>query len=410
MTKPSWSKPVDYSQADGDHPTDERRLGIGITTYNRQSMLDRTIEAVYRHTNAAFSLVVVDDGSTDDTEALLARRGVAYISAPNRGIAWNKNRALYYLHEVCKCDYIILLEDDTFPVEDYWESAWIDAIRRYGHINLAPAHWTVQFEGGSGLPGDPFLSSFLTGQCVGFSRQALSLVGYMDTRFRHYGFEHIEHTDRFMRAGFGGVIGANHRMQPCLIRSPLVVEGLDKPPDLNGITHNGPIYEQIREEPTHRWAWRTDEEMIFFRTEVASAKLKTASDFPSFFLFDNFSGSICFDSDHGLSSIAEPEPLVQVAVSLEAKWARLCLKSRLDGMIAGWLRVEAQGSWTVGPIEAALKFEIVPGSQKGFGLRYGEHFLCCDFANDRQVTLTRKTMDQWETFMFKGYDYMCLGE
>ena len=409
MKNTSWSKPTDYSQDDLEQPADGRRLGIGITTYNRERMLERTIDAVFQHTSTAFTLIVADDGSTDGTEAWLVQRGIPFISAPNRGIAWNKNRALYYLHEICKCDDLILLEDDTFPSEDHWEAVWIDAIHRYGHVNLAPSHWTVQFEGGSGTSADPFLSSFLTGQCVGFSRQALSLIGYMDTRFRHYGFEHIEHTDRFMRAGFGGVIGTNRRMQPCLIRSALVVEGLDKPPDSNGIRHNGPIYERIRGEATHRWAWRTDEEMIFFRAEISSIRPKTANSSSPFFLFDGFSGSICFDDDIGISSVIKPSQLIRVAILLDAKQVKLCLKSIVDGSVTGWLNLESQGlTWVVGSMEDASAFELVPGSTNGFGLRHGKRFLCCDFANDRRVTLTRERMEQWEIFTLKGYDYMCI--
>jgi hypothetical protein len=91
-------------------------LGIAVVTYNRAEVLRNTIESIRGYTSEPFVLVVADDGSTDSTKMLLSDMRVPHISGPNKGIAWNKNRGIFYLVEVEKCSEIIMLEDDTYPV------------------------------------------------------------------------------------------------------------------------------------------------------------------------------------------------------------------------------------------------------------------------------------------------------
>lgn len=183
------------------------RLGLGITTYNRAESLGRVLDGVARYTSAPHCLVVAVDGSTDGTLDLLRRRRVPHVVGTNQGIAWNKNRALFYLHEAAGCDVVILLEDDTAPTCMGWEQPWIEAAERWGHANLAGWWFSERFLSGAGTPTDPILCAEISGQCVSFSRRALRTVGYMDTRFTRYGFEHRDHSDRLRRAGFGGDAG-----------------------------------------------------------------------------------------------------------------------------------------------------------------------------------------------------------
>ena len=382
-------------------------VGIGITTFNRKGMLCRCIERVRRHTNAPFILFVADDGSEDGTTEILAESGVTYVSPSNRGIAWNKNRALFYLHEVARCEYIILLEDDTYPNKDGWEQDWIEAIKLYGHVNLYPSHWKVNCEGGTGTPADPFLGKSLTGQCTGFSREAMTLVGYLDTRFRHYGFEHVEHTERFMRAGFGGDYTEPKGFLPYLISSHLRVEGLDKAPDEDGIRQNIPIYKQLQGQQIHRQAWRGDEELFIFRSElVAINEWTTASKPPSApiaFLQSNDSQNLWFS---GGNIVAESslQGALQVALTLHGRTARLCLCNDTSRPISGWLTVDPiKAVWSIVDEVSAASFEIIHRKTSGFGLRAFRMFLCCDHAIGSTITLSRATLSDWETFRISEY-------
>ena len=382
-------------------------LGIGITTFNRKGMLCRCIERVRRHTKAPFILFVADDGSEDGTTEILAESGVTYVSPSNRGIAWNKNRALYYLHEVARCDYVILLEDDTYPTRDQWEQDWIEAIKLYGHVNLHPSHWKVDYDGGIGTPADPFLGKSLTGQCTGFGREAVNLVGYFDTRFRHYGFEHVEHTERFMRAGFGGHFTEPEVFSPYLINSHLRVEGLDKPPDEDGIRQNIPIYKQLQGQQIHRQAWRGDEELFIFRSElVAINEWTTAGKPPSppvAFLQSNDSQNLWF-SDGDIVAESNLQDASRVALTLHGRTARLCLCNDTSLPVSGWLTVDSiRAVWSIVNEASATSFRIIHRKDSGFGLRASRMFLCCDHTAGNTITLSRATLSDWETFRVSEY-------
>ena len=180
-------------------------LGIGIVTYNRAGVLAKTLDRVQRHTTHPHTIVAVaDDGSTDDTMQMLRARQVLAVSGTNAGVAWNKNRALFLLFALRRCDVVILLEDDAYPTRDGWHAEWIEAARRWGHVNLAADWLREHFISGKGTAADPILSRQLTAQCAVFSRESILFGGYFDTRFRGYGHEHVEHTWRLLRMGYGG--------------------------------------------------------------------------------------------------------------------------------------------------------------------------------------------------------------
>ena len=112
------------------------KIGIGIITYNRADLLADTIEQVRRFTrDPEACLVVADDGSSDGTLAMLRHQQVPVVTGINMGIAWNKNRALFLLAHCLGCETVVLLEDDTQPVEAGWEAAWAEASQRWGHVN-----------------------------------------------------------------------------------------------------------------------------------------------------------------------------------------------------------------------------------------------------------------------------------
>src|SRR5436190_1011588 len=70
------------------------QFSVVVPTYNRAPTLPQAIESVLAQKNADFELIVVDDGSTDDTSAVVARFGdarIAYLHQPNRGVSAARN-------------------------------------------------------------------------------------------------------------------------------------------------------------------------------------------------------------------------------------------------------------------------------------------------------------------------------
>ncbi len=251
------------------------RIGIGIVTYNRREVLAATIEKVRRFTrHRAVDLVVADDGSTDGTLAWLRENGVPVVTGVNMGIAWNKNRALYLLSELLHCEAVILLEDDTQPAKAGWEADWIEAANLWGHANFAAPWMTHLFVSGQGTLADPILCGDVTAQCAVFSRESLLFGGFYDPRFKGYGHEHVEHTRRLVRVGFGGtdrVVDGKEQMRYKLLRGDLTVVDVPSFLDHAQAERNLAVAGPLMSDQTYRAPWRDDNELKQFRSEMRSA-------------------------------------------------------------------------------------------------------------------------------------------
>ena len=250
-------------------------IGIGIVTYNRKTILSDTIDqvrALTRQPNTA--LVVADDGSSDGTLAMLRDKRVPVITGVNMGIAWNKNRALFLLSHMLGCDAVILLEDDTRPDRPGWEQAWMQAARRWGHVNLA-ADWMQQhFLSGAGTVDDPIRSAMVTAQCSAYSRAALTFGGYFDPRFKGYGHEHVEHTRRLVRVGYGGTderVNGEEHVRYYLIKGDVTVVSSKSHYEKAAEERNLLLARSIMGQQGYRSPWGDDIELRQFRSETESA-------------------------------------------------------------------------------------------------------------------------------------------
>ncbi|HEY0183297.1 MAG TPA: glycosyltransferase [Rhodopila sp.] len=250
-------------------------VGIGIVTYNRMEIVKDTIDQVRACTLHPDSVMVVaDDGSTDGTLAMLREKQVPVITGVNMGIAWNKNRALFVLSHMLGCETVILLEDDTRPNRIGWEAEWMKAAQRWGHTNLA-ADWLHEyFLSGTGTVDDPVRCKMITAQCSAYSHTALTFGGYFDPRFRGYGHEHVEHTRRLVRVGYGGsnewVNGEEHVVFN-LIKGDVSVVSSKSYFDSAEEERNLHLARQLMGQQGYRAPWGEDSELRQFRSETESA-------------------------------------------------------------------------------------------------------------------------------------------
>ena len=250
------------------------RVGIGIITCNRKDVLLETLARVRAHTQSPCVLAVADDGSDDGTADAVRSQQITLVTGQNMGIAWNKNRALFLLSDMMQCDVVILLEDDSFPTKDGWEQEWVLASQRWGHVHLAGEWFRNSFLKGAGTLDDPILSKDITAQCSGFSRSALVHGNYFDSRFRGYGFEHVEHSRRLVRVGYGGSFeDIDGEVMPIykLLTSNIAVTNpisFSNPADRE---RNEMLCRELLFEETYRMPWRDDTELNQFRGEIAQA-------------------------------------------------------------------------------------------------------------------------------------------
>jgi glycosyltransferase involved in cell wall biosynthesis len=262
------------------------RIGIAITTYNRRELVCAQVEAIRLLTGGTYELVVCDDGSTDGTQHTLRAMGVPAICGTNRGIAWNKNRGIFYLMAVHGCDVVILLDDDMRPFVQDWHTRWVEAAAKLGHVNFLHPQLMPELVDTECTPASPGMSPKLLGPCIAFHRYAWHMVGYMDPRFGRYGHEHTEFTNRFLRNGFGG------RQRPrdgVLVNHYYVLGGGIEllPVTGNGsqadIDANTAIWHSINDQSPHtfRAPWRDDRQRLEFLAEIRLASNTGAISLPS---------------------------------------------------------------------------------------------------------------------------------
>jgi glycosyltransferase involved in cell wall biosynthesis len=86
------------------------RFSVIIPVYNRACVVARAVESVLSQTCQDFEIVVVNDGSTDDTEGVLQpyRDRIHYIRQSNRGSAAARNHGI----QECRGQYIAFLDSD----------------------------------------------------------------------------------------------------------------------------------------------------------------------------------------------------------------------------------------------------------------------------------------------------------
>jgi glycosyltransferase involved in cell wall biosynthesis len=251
------------------------KLGIGITTFNRCRKLETCISRLQERTSQPFTLVVADDGSTDNTASICAERKIPFVTGQNMGIAWNKNRALFFLDKILECEVTILIEEDCYPNKPGWEREWVAAAEKWGHVNFGGGWFREKVLSGAGDVENPFISPSLSGQCAGFSHRALSVCGFLDPRFKGYGYEHAEHSSRLVRAGFGGEMrmapGGDLEPHYYLLGTDLTVLSDESYRNEQTLAANWVAWTKMYGDPVYRHPWRTTEQFQQFRTEMRAA-------------------------------------------------------------------------------------------------------------------------------------------
>lgn len=103
-------------------------LSIVIPSYNRSALLARCLRSVLAQRTNEVEIIVVDDGSTDDTREMLRRdfgeRDVVVVLQENAGPPSARNHGV----RVARGEYVIFIDSDDEPLAE-WLSAFLAAIR-----------------------------------------------------------------------------------------------------------------------------------------------------------------------------------------------------------------------------------------------------------------------------------------
>jgi glycosyltransferase involved in cell wall biosynthesis/Tfp pilus assembly protein PilF len=175
--------------------TNAPKVSVIIPSYNSNTYIEQAIQSVFKQTFADYEVIVVDDGSTDDTRSKLEhyRLKIRYIYQENQGSAAARNTGI----SLAKGELIAFLDAD-----DYWlmpekleeQVAYFDQQASLGLINTG---WRVIDQEGNKIKTvQPWheapelnLETWLRRKCVRTSammirRKWLELVGGFDEELR----------------------------------------------------------------------------------------------------------------------------------------------------------------------------------------------------------------------------------
>lgn len=98
------------------------RVSVLIPTYNRAKYIRDAIDSVLRQTFTDFEVIVVDDGSTDNTREIVTGYTdprVKYIYQENSGVSTARNNGI----KISNAEYIAFLDSDDMYLEDMLEKS-----------------------------------------------------------------------------------------------------------------------------------------------------------------------------------------------------------------------------------------------------------------------------------------------
>ncbi|MEJ1933603.1 glycosyltransferase family A protein [Nostoc sp. NIES-2111] len=181
-------------------------VAVVIPAYNAEATIAETLASVGRQTHTSLEILVVDDGSTDATaaivEAALRRDSrIRLLRQPNRGVASARNEG------ICATRASLIAPCDA---DDVWHVTKIE--KQLEALQAAPPGtglvytWSASIDGNSRIVGLDFhadhegevvrqlaLGNFLgNASCALFTLEAFMSAGGYDTRLREGGAEGCE--------------------------------------------------------------------------------------------------------------------------------------------------------------------------------------------------------------------------
>lgn len=215
---------------DSQVPTGKELASILILCFNQLEYTQLCLQSVLRHSRPPYELLIVDNGSTDETPAYLddlrTRPGPVRIdiirNPENRGFPAGCNQALSRAHG----RYLVFLNNDTvvtpgwldglvaWSLKDWPQNGMVGAVTNYSR---PPQEIAVDYADLKGM--EPFAArrkkefagkaldvERLTGFCLLARRDVLDLVGSLDEQFNQGFFEDDDLSVRVRQAGFKLVV------------------------------------------------------------------------------------------------------------------------------------------------------------------------------------------------------------
>lgn len=170
------------------------RISVVVCSYNGSRTIRECLEGLSKLEYPDFEIIVVNDGSTDDTEAIARQFNVRLISTANRGLSRARNTGM----QAATGEIVAYIDDDAYP-DPHWLTYLAASFLKTDHAgiggpNIAPpndghvAHCVAQ------APGNPvhiLLSDreaeHIPGCNMAFRKRNLEAISGFDAQFRAAG-------------------------------------------------------------------------------------------------------------------------------------------------------------------------------------------------------------------------------
>lgn len=113
---------------------------VVIPLYNKELSIQNTIQSVLNQTCQDFEIVVINDGSTDNSAKIVESiedHRICLIHQPNQGVSAARNRGI----KEAKCEWIALLDGD-----DLWEINHLEEINKMMDVFPSEKVYVTSFE------------------------------------------------------------------------------------------------------------------------------------------------------------------------------------------------------------------------------------------------------------------------
>jgi glycosyltransferase involved in cell wall biosynthesis len=187
------------------------RITVAVCAHNAAATIDECLEGISNLDYPDYEVIVVDDGSSDDTAEIAGRHRVDLVRTENRGLSGARNTALAR----ATGDIIAYIDSDAYPHEDwlaFLAEAYSDkSYTGVGGPNVLPPDAGDMEECVAHAPGGPIHvlidddhAEHIPGCNMSFRVDALRSVGGFDSQFRIAG-DDVDICWRIQDAG--GTIG-----------------------------------------------------------------------------------------------------------------------------------------------------------------------------------------------------------
>jgi cellulose synthase/poly-beta-1,6-N-acetylglucosamine synthase-like glycosyltransferase len=167
------------------------RISVVVCSFNGAETLNETLTALGWLNYPDYEVIVVDDGSTDETTAIARSHGVRLIQTENNGLSNARNLGL----EAATGSIIAYIDDDAYPDRD-WLTFLAASFMRTDHAgiggpNLAPAGDGLIADAVAHAPGGPVhvllsddVAEHIPGCNMAYRVDRLRAIGGFDPRFK----------------------------------------------------------------------------------------------------------------------------------------------------------------------------------------------------------------------------------